>query len=90
MPIALPNLSTVLDEAVKHFTASHPKSKTINDESLASLPGGTLITLSLPSSVISTFLSSAADHTVPRHNSQCDPHETVSRRPGPRRRLISH
>ncbi|KAK5210499.1 hypothetical protein LTR47_000391 [Exophiala xenobiotica] len=41
MPIALPDLSTVLDEAVKDFTASNPKSKTINDESVACLPGGT-------------------------------------------------
>jgi hypothetical protein len=41
MPIALPDLSTVLDEVVKDFTASNPKSKTINDESVACLPGGT-------------------------------------------------
>ncbi|KAK5529584.1 hypothetical protein LTR23_010651, partial [Exophiala sp. CCFEE 6169] len=41
MPIALPDLSTVLDEAVKDFTASNPKSKAINDESVACLPGGT-------------------------------------------------
>jgi hypothetical protein len=40
MPTAVPDLSTVLDVAIKDYAATNPKSKSINDESSGSLPGG--------------------------------------------------
>ncbi|KIX07429.1 uncharacterized protein Z518_02082 [Rhinocladiella mackenziei CBS 650.93] len=41
MPIALPDLATVLDEATLDFAKLNPKSKIINESSNVSLPGGT-------------------------------------------------